>query len=181
MRSTFSTVLFCVAAVSIYLFATGATYPPWRWGETEFLERILAPFQVFSFFSGALVLTGVAAFLLSLICFECEDKYVSDATAKRSWSTAGEVAFVLNVGLVGALLGILWFRMPAANAMGSASDGQEFGMLFGTGLLEAVLGTVLAVVLFFLAKRRALYFSLLVAHVAEVITLGTIFFFGTNI
>ena len=179
MRVFLSTFFFVVAITCCYLFATGATYPPWEWGRTEFLERVLAPFQVFSFVSGLLVLTAVVAFLLSLLCFECEGKTVADQCSRRSWGVALEIAFLLNVLIVGGVLTLLWF-LAQSGASGPPAGTHTLGSLFTAGLLEVVLGTFLAAVLFFLGKSRALYYSILTAHVAELILLGAIFLMGSG-
>jgi hypothetical protein len=178
MRVLLSTFFFVVAIACCYLFATGAKNPPWEWSQADFLERVLAPFQVFSLFSGLLVLTAVIAFLLSLLCFECKGKNIANPSSRRSWGVALEIAFLLNVFLVAAVLGLLWLLVKP-DSPGTPAAMETMGSLFAAVLLEVVLGTILAVVLFFLGKFRALYYSTLTAHIAELIVLGTIFLSGS--
>ena len=178
MRDTASTFFILLSLACGYLFATGATYAPWQWAEPAFLERVLAPFQVFSFFSGVLILAAVLSFLFALLCFECVDRSPV-AAFRRSWGQALEITFLVNVVLVGGLLFLLWFL--ADPSFGSSTAPRTMGALFAASILEVTLGTVLAVLLFFFKKTKVLYFSTLVTHVTEVVVLGLVFALGTNV
>ena len=175
MRTAFFTLFLICGAFCIYLFAIGATYPPWEWNSPAFLERFLAPFQYFSFVSGLLVVAGLLAFLLSLLCFESRDNAKQEGLARKTWGRAMEISFLLNTVLVAGLLALTTLlTLNPSEALG------DVGTLFVAVLVELGLGTFLAILLVFYRRGTRLYLSTLTLHLLEVVAVSAVFVFGSG-
>ena len=175
MRSLVTTIVLSVAILAGFVFTLGTV----SWGSDgasrELLEKLIAPFQYFSFTSTAIVLAGLTAFLVSLLLFETRDRGTRRRAHAKSWGHALGVAFFLNVLIAAGLIVLVVFFVRSV----ADPEPSTVGTIFGAIVLEIVIGTAVAVVLAFLPKKRLIYFTTLSVHVAEVLCVGAILFFGT--
>lgn len=178
MRSFAFLLVATVGIVCLYLFATGAVTGI---SGSPFLsvERALAPFEHMTPLSGILLGGASAAFLLSLALTSASRSGKSAFRPAVAWGQAVQAAFLFDVIIVGGVLLFLFLAVlgwypkeePSASLMGA---------LYLVGAMEAALGTLLAITLFFLRKPIFLFASTVVAHVAEVGLLSVLFFLGST-
>jgi hypothetical protein len=179
MRSHARAFFLVLGILGVYLFAAQAVSLPAAWGgetDSRLLDEALVPFQNLTPVS-ALVLSGALVCLLLPATFAGPGT-VSRVAARVSWGKVLEAVFALNAVLVAVILGFLWFFTQSNIYLSDELATQTLGALFAAGLLECLIGTVLALTLVFLRKRKGLYFSTLVVHVAEVALLTVTFVLG---
>jgi hypothetical protein len=178
MRSYVFLLVAAAGIVCLYLFATGAgTEAPGS--QALSLERALAPFEHMTPASRLLLGGAGVAFLLALALGSSSSRGSFLRPPSVAWGEAVQAAFLFDVVIVGAVL--LFFFLAALGVYPREEPSfSVMGALYVVGVLEAALGTLLAITLFFLRKPIFLFTSTVVAHVAEVGLLSVLFFLGST-
>lgn len=174
MRDVISPFLTAIGILCIYLFACGITVS--EGGDFHLLaDRASAPFHALTPFSTAMLGTAILALTLALVL----PRDFAAPGSRWSWGRVLQVALILDVALVAAVLTLLILpetgRFPRFSPSAAA-----VGALYLAAILEAALGTCLVIALFFFEKSRRLFTTTVVAHAAEIGLLGWIFFLGSR-
>ena len=174
MRLT-SLVFKVFGLIALYAFACGALQVPadgWRW--EDFLARLVEPVHGLGPFSGAILVAGI--FFLAAGETVMEGSQAGSGASGKSipWRELLLAAFVVNALAV--------IAVPVAIFTGARAfvPPAETGALFAAGVLEAVIGVFLALILAFFARQRILFLPSLGLFIIGVGTLGMLFWIGVG-
>lgn len=147
-------------------------------GDASLSVKLAAPFQEVDSMSLLCIEAGFASYLLAAFFrFSVSPRPAGSPLLIRN--RVLEVAFVVNVILVGAILAA-FVAYPCGWVVNDDMTRITLGALLGIALLEVFVGIVLAVVLALRSRSRKLYYSVLSAHLAEVSLLGALLFVGIS-
>lgn len=178
MRSFISFLLTVLGAACLYLFAVAPR--PGDGGPEALLERASKPFQAWTPFTGGCLAAAAAALVIAQGLRRGPFRLEPHSRGKAVWGRAFQCALLCDVALVAVIIFLL--LLPATGWLKSFQPAPAaLGALFLAGLLEAAVGTVLVIGLFFLEKKKLLFVSTVLAHVVELGLLGLIFSLGSRV
>jgi hypothetical protein len=181
MRALSITTFLLLGLGSVSIYASAAELPFWNGNPLAPAREALEPQrEAAPPAPGLLCVLGVLTASLPALGKGRHAVRVKPTPSTGTWGRALEIAFLLDVILVGGLLAFLWVLSTSTISADDAFQVQTVGSLFAALLLEAALGSLMAVMLLFVEKTRALYCSTLTLHVAEVAILVLIYVTGTN-
>ena len=176
IRAIVCPFLTLLAVVCIYLFATGAEVPQGGEPLPTLVGYALRPFRQLNLVSLILLATATVALFLALVLSRTSGL---DYRKERSWGRVLQLALVADVTLVAAVIALLLlpsFGWPPDFSLSASATGA----LFMAGLLEAALGSCIVLALLAVPKSKAVFFSSVLVHVAEIGLLGAVFYLGTR-
>ncbi len=157
-----------VGLLAVYAFACGALDQ--GGGDGKLLARLAAPLQALTPFAASVLVGGLFLFAAGVAIEPSPGR--GPRGPRPFWTPLLLAAFVVYSL---AVCGVVAFILASPRL-----SGPELGAFYAAGVLEAMLASVLAVVLYFLRRPRLVYLPTLGLLFAGIAALGAMFWLGNG-